>query len=154
LEHFYQHRKGFRDVELVASEFSPYQRVDIFDGIYKEGRSRYLYLNGNLLYGSRVLNHHNLLVSILPNLLVPHRSSALVIAGGSLDAARYLVPRVGPLRVVEIDETVVRLAREHIQGPRGGFPAAGWDLTVDDGKHFLGTWDGPPFDVISVDVPM
>src|SRR5262249_24079205 len=25
LEHFYKHRKGFRDVELVASEVSPYQ---------------------------------------------------------------------------------------------------------------------------------
>jgi spermidine synthase len=57
------------------------------------------------------------------------------------------------LHVVELDETVVRLTREHIQERRGQFPT-NWSLTIDDGKHFLGNYHGPPFDVISIDVPM
>jgi predicted membrane-bound spermidine synthase len=153
LEYFYRHRWGFREVALLASEFSAYQRIDIVEGLRSRGRSRYLYLNGNLNYGSTELNQHNLFVCILPNLLVAHPSNALVIAGGSLDNARYLAPLAGKVTVVEIDEAVVRLSREHIQAARGGFPT-GWDLVIDDGKHFLGNWEGPRFDVISVDVPM
>ena len=153
LEHFYQHRKGYHDVNLLASEFSPYQRVDIFEATRKRLPSTYLYLNGNLLYGGSRLNQHNLFVSILPNLVIPHGSRALVVAGGSLDAARYLAPRTASLDVCEIDEAVARLSRRYIQEPRGGFPT-NWTLHIDDGKHLLGAWDGPPFDVISVDVPV
>lgn len=153
LEYFYKHRRGFPRVEMLASELSPYQRVDLFEATTKRGKTRYLYLNGNLFYGSTTLHQHNLAVSILPNLMVGRPSNALVIAGGSLDAARYLAPRVEHLRVVELDEAVTRLAREHLQEPRGGFPT-NWDLIIDDGKHFLGTWEGKPFDVISVDVPI
>jgi spermidine synthase len=153
LEYFYKHRRGFREVNLLASELSPYQRVDIFEATTKQGKSRYLYLNGNLFYGDATLHQHNLAVSILPNLLVGRPSNALVIAGGSLDAARFLAPRVDHLRVVELDEAVVRLAREHLQEPRGGFPT-NWELIIDDGKHFLGAWEGKPFDVISIDVPV
>lgn len=153
LEYFYRHRWSFREVRLLASEFSAYQRIDIVEGLRSQGPSRYLYLNGNLNYGSTVLNQHNLFVCILPNLLAAHPSNALVIAGGSLDNARYLAPRTAKLTVVEIDEAVVRLSREHIQAGRGELPAS-WELVVDDGKHFLGNWEGKPFDVISVDVPM
>ena len=153
LEYFYQHKRGLRRVSLLASEFSPYQRVDLFEGTQGSGTSTYLYLNGNFFYGETALNQHNLLVSILPNLMIPHPSNALVVAGGSLDCARYLAPVTGQLRVVEIDETVARLARRHLQEPRGGFPT-NWELVIDDGKHFLGNWSGPPFDVISVDVPI
>ncbi len=153
LRYYYQHRLGVRDVEILASEFSPYQRVDILTARQKSDTSTYLYLNGNLLYGSSLLHHHNLVVSILPNLMRMHPSNALVIAGGSLDTARYLSPRVAELKVVEIDETVARLARQHIQEPRGGFPGE-WKLIIDDGKHYLGNYTGPPFDVISIDVPI
>ncbi len=154
LAFFYCHRHDFEDPVVIASEFSPYQRVDLVrEGSEPEDRI-YLYLNGNLLYGSRRLNQHNLFVSILPNLVLEERSArALVVGGGSLDAARYLAPRVGRLTVCEIDEAVARLARVHMQGPRGGFPED-WTLVIDDGKHFLGAYAGEPFDVISVDVPV
>jgi predicted membrane-bound spermidine synthase len=154
LTFFYRHRHDFKHPIVVASEFSPYQRVDLVkEGPRPEDRI-YLYLNGNLLYGSRRLNQHNLFVSILPNLVLERRSErALVLGGGSLDSARYLAPRVGRLTVCEIDEAVTRLARTHVQGPRGGFPED-WSLVIDDGKHFLGTYAGEPFDVISVDIPV
>ena len=153
ISYFYRYRSELQRVDVLASEFSPYQRVDIFNGHEKQGMATYLYLNGNLFYGTSILNQHNLFVSILPNLMVPHPSNALVIGGGSLDNARHLAPRVGRLRIVELDATVVRLSREHIQERRGGFPT-NWDLTLDDGKHFLGVYDGPLFDVISIDVPV
>jgi spermidine synthase len=153
ISYFYKAKAGLRRVQFLASEFSPYQRVDIFDGWREDRPSTYLYLNGNLFYGSTRLNQHNLFVAILPNLLVPHPSNALVIGGGSLDNARYLAPRVQRLRIVELDPTVVRLSRQHIQERRNGFPT-NWDLIIDDGKHYLGVYQGPPFDVISVDVPI
>jgi predicted membrane-bound spermidine synthase len=154
LEHFYAHRRKLRDPVLLASELSPYQRVDILEATTRRGgKARYLYLNGNLNYGTRSLHRHNLFVSILPNLVLGRPTRALVVAAGSLDSARYLAPRVGHLQIVEIDETVARLSREHLQAPRGGLPA-NFDLAFDDGKHFLGNYEGPRFDVISVDVPL
>lgn len=150
-----QRNRSYENVRILASEFSPYQRVDI---VRADTPSRlgvtYLYLNGNLLYGSRVLHRHNLFVALLPNHLFPAGTQrACVIAGGSLDNARYLASHTRSLDVVEVDEAVVRLTRKHLQEPRGGFPT-NWRLTIDDGKHFLGTWSGDPFDVISVDVPI
>jgi spermidine synthase len=154
LTYFYRHRIELDEPVVLASEFSPYQRVDLVRDGDGPADPVYLYLNGNRLYGSRRLNQHNLFVSILPNLIQPSRSErALVIGGGSLDSARYLAPRVGQLTVCEIDEAVTRLARVHLQDPRGGFPE-GWTLAIDDGKHFLGAHRGEPFDVISVDVPV
>ncbi|HEY2952194.1 MAG TPA: hypothetical protein VGK40_06415 [Verrucomicrobiae bacterium] len=153
LSYCYEQKLSISWVNFLASEFSPYQRVDIFEQRLRNGTNIYLYLNGNLYYGSPLLYRHNLFVSILPNLMAPRPSNALVIGGGSLDNARYLAPRVGRLHVVELDQTVVRLTREHIQERRGQFPT-NWSLTIDDGKHFLGNYDGPPFDVISIDVPM
>jgi predicted membrane-bound spermidine synthase len=158
LASFYRQAFGLRDPVVLASELSPYQRVDLLQVQTGRGPSPYLYLNGNLLYGTRSLHQHNLLVSILPRLVQETgRAGAplhtLVVAGGSLDSARYLAPRPGRLQVVEIDEAVTRLARLHLQEPRGGFPT-GWDLAIDDGKHFLANWTGAPFDVIAVDIPV
>jgi predicted membrane-bound spermidine synthase len=158
LEYYYLHRKGFSEVRLLASELSPYQRVDVFEAKRRVSRDRsrtdrYLYLDGNLFYGGTGLHRHNLFVSILPGLVKGREANALVVAGGSLDAARYLAPRVGHLTVVELDEAVPRLTRAHIQDPRGALPG-GWDLVIDDGKHFLGNWHGARFDLIAVDVPI
>jgi spermidine synthase len=150
-----QCHRSYENVRILASEFSPYQRVDIVraDTPGRLGVT-YLYLNGNLLYGSRVLHQHNLFVALLPNFLSPAGTTrACVIAGGSLDNARHLAGHARSLEVVEVDEAVVRLTRKHLQEPLGGFPT-NWRLTIDDGKHFLGAWRGDPFDVISVDVPI
>ena len=150
LSYFFETAHGYVAPSIVASEFSPYERVDLIEAGAPEARARFLYLNGILFYGTQTLHQHNLLVSILPNLMVG-RGRALVIAGGSLDNARYLAVRTSSLHVVELDETVVRLTRRYVQDPRGGFPT-NWQLVIDDGKHFLGNWAGAPFDVISVDV--
>ncbi len=157
LEYHLRKTHRLRSVRLLASEFSPYQRVDLVAARLRSSDvlTTNLYLDGNLLYGSRTLNDHNLMVSVVPNLLVPTAQgpNALVIAGGSLDNARFLAPRVRSLHVVEIDEAVVRLTRRHLQEPRGGFPT-NWTLVIDDGKHFLGNWSGERFDTICVDVPV
>lgn len=154
LSYYYRHAHQFDSAKVIASEFSPYQRVDLIEAGSDRRPATYLYLNGNLLYGTRFLHLHNLMVSILPNLVARKAPTrALVIGGGSLDSARYLAPRTKTLQVVEIDEAVVRLARRHIQEVRGGFPS-NWQLTIDDGKHFLGNWTGEPFDVISIDIPV
>lgn len=158
LASFYARALGRRAPVVLASEFSPYQRVDLLRADTPRGPATYLYLNGNLLYGTRALHQHNLMVSILPRLVADvGRPGAplqtLVVAGGSLDSVRYLAPLPGRVRVVEIDETVVRLTRALLQEPRGGF-STDWDLSIDDGKHFLGNWAGAPFDVIAVDIPV
>lgn len=152
LAYFYENAHGYVAPSIVASEFSPYERVDLVEAGTPDARVRFLFLNGILFYGTQTLHQHNLLVSILPNLMVG-RGRALVIAGGSLDNARYLAVRTSSLHVVELDETVVRLTRRYVQDPRGGFPT-NWQLVIDDGKHFLGNWASAPFDVISVDAPV
>lgn len=155
LEYLYRHSFGFRDPFVLISEFSPYQRVDLVqEGHNQTTSKRFLYLNGVLFYGNTTLNQHNLFVSILPNAL-PRESKprTLVVGGGSLDSARYVTPRAASLHVVELDEAVPRITRRYIQDERGNFPE-GFELVIDDGKHFLGTWEGEPFDVISIDVPI
>lgn len=154
LAYTYKYGRDFEDPKIVASEHSPYQRVDIVQEGNRPGARKSLYLNGNLLYGSKTLNQHNLLVSIMPNLVHgPQSANVLVVGGGSLDSARHLAGRVGRLRIVEIDEAVVRLTRRHIQEERGGFPE-NWELIIDDGKHYLGNYSGDPFTVIAVDIPV
>ena len=156
LAHFYRRAKNLPGAEIVASSFSPYQRVDLVRFARKPPEDLRIYLNGNLLYGTASLHRHNLMVSLLPNFAratVAGPPRSLVVAGGSLDAVRFLAPRVADLNVVEIDAVVTDLTRRYIQEPRGGFPE-NWRLIIDDGKHFLGTWTGLPFDVISVDVPV
>ncbi len=156
LEAYFRAAHRLAESRVLASEFSPYQRVDIVEARSRPGGgwSTNLYLNGNLLYGTRGLHRHNLMVTVMPNLMrPPGERKALVIAGGSLDNARYLAPQVDRLHVVEIDEAVVRLSRRFLQEPRGRFPT-NWSLVIDDGKHFLGTWQGEPFDTIAVDVPV
>ncbi|MCC6233342.1 MAG: hypothetical protein IT580_11905 [Verrucomicrobiales bacterium] len=156
LEAHFRAAHRWAESRVLASEFSPYQRVDIVEARSRPGGgwSTNLYLNGNLLYGTRGLHRHNLMVAVMPNLMrPPGERRALVIAGGSLDNARYLAPQVDQLHVVEIDEAVVRLSRRFLQEPRGQFPT-NWSLVIDDGKHFLGTWQGEPFDTIAVDVPV
>lgn len=158
LASYFARMHRLREPVVLASEFSPYQRVDLLRVETTRGPSTFLYLNGNLLYGTRPLHQHNLLVSFLPRFAAGAvRGGAplqtLVVAGGSLDCARYLAPLPGKLHVVEIDATVTRLTRTHIQEPRGDFPK-NWQITIDDGKHFLGTWSGEPFDVIAVDIPV
>lgn len=151
---YYTGVRGINEPEILASEFSPYQRVDVLHRFTPRGPVPYLFLNGNLLYGTRSLHQHNLFVSLLPRLASGAEvKRTLVLAGGSLDCARYLAPLPGRLHVVEIDPTVTKLTRQFVQEPRGGFPED-WDFTVDDGKHFLGAWTGEPFDVIAVDIPV
>ncbi len=153
-EYYYEWAHGLREPRMAASEFSPYQKVDILmEGREGGGERESLYLNGNRLYGSGRLHTHNLMVSILPNLLKGADAFSLVVAGGSLDNARYTAPQIDHLTVVEIDETVTRLARRYIQGQKGELPK-NWRLVIDDAKHFLGSYKGPHFDVIAFDIPI
>jgi spermidine synthase len=149
LEVFYRDIHGLTEPHVVASEYSRYQRVDLI----RTGRETHLYLNGNLLYGTRALHVHNLMVATAPAWLAGGgRPAALLVAGGSLDNVRSLAPHTSSLDVVEIDETVVRLAREHIQDPRRGFPTTPWRLTIDDGRVFLADSPAPRYDLITLDL--
>jgi predicted membrane-bound spermidine synthase len=149
LRSLYRGVAGLEGAEIVASEYSRYQRVDLV----RHSGETLLYLNGNLLYGTRPLHVHNLLVATAPSWFAAERPPAvLLVAGGSLDNVRSLAPRVARLDVVEIDETVVRLAREHIQDPRRGFPAEPWNLVIDDGKRFLAAPRAYRYDLIALDL--
>lgn len=145
----YRGVQGLRDAEIIASEYSRYQRVDIV----RASAETLLYLNGNLLHGTRALHVHNLLVATAPAWFTgAGRPAVLLVAGGSLDNVRSLAPLASSLEVVEIDETVVRLAREHLQAPRRGFPEVPWRLLIDDGKRFLAAAPGARHDLIALDL--
>lgn len=153
LELFYRFAVGFRAPRVLASEVSPYNRVDVVSESGSSGAPE-LYLDGVKYYGGSTLNRHNLMVSILPNLFMAtrRRPRSLVIGAGSLDSARYLAP-VSDLTVVEIDEAVPRLTRMLIQEPRGSFPGQ-WKLEIDDAARHVAQLPAGSVDVLSVDVPV
>ena len=143
--------RSTRHIQILASEYSPYQRVDIVG--LRTNKNKYLYLNGVFFYGSKSLHFHNVMVAVLPQLMLETLSNqTLIVAGGSLNNVRHVWPLTKSLQVVEIDEAVTRLSRKWIQEPLGNFPTS-WDLHINDGKHFLAN-SSSEYDVISIDVPI
>ena len=138
---------GHRDPRLVATSYSPYQRIDVVDDV--DGRS--LYLDGVPFYRGGDLDAFNVFLADLPGSLVP-AGRALVIGSGSFSSAGFLARRGWDVTVVELDAEVARLGFRHF-ADRHRLAEGAVRLVVDDGRRFVDRSPERAFDLIVLDVP-
>ncbi|MDH5756763.1 MAG: hypothetical protein OEZ55_08865 [Nitrospinota bacterium] len=139
----------FQQADPLLSVNSPYQKVDFV----KSGMTgkTYIFLDGNMNFGSTSLEHFNTFLSRMPAQLL-HPENTLVIGAGSLQSVRNVAPHSGHVQVVEIDAAVANGSRRFLADVNRLETISNWSLTIQDAKNYLGSTD-KKFDLIVVDVP-
>jgi len=137
----------FKVGKWLASETSPYQRMEIFEN---EFFGRVLVLDGLIQTTERdEFFYHEMLVH--PALTAhPAPGEVLIIGGGDGGALREVLRHpVRKVWLVEIDDRVTSAAEKYLwlSGPLGDRRT---ELVIGDGDEFI-RWAGPMFDVILVD---
>lgn len=145
---YYAGSHGHRQPQLVATAYSPYQRIDVVD----DPEGRWLYLDGVPFFGPGALQGFNVMLAELSGWLQPHRGQALVIGSGSFSSAGHLKRLGYQVTVVEIDEAMARLGFAHFQ-PAHGLDASDVHVVVEDGRRFLVRAAPATYDMIVLDVP-
>lgn len=134
----------------VATERSAFQQIDVLES---EVFGRLLLLDGHIqLTTFDEAAYHELLVQV-PMLNLPHARRALVVGGGDGGVLRELAkhPGLEQIDMVEIDEAVVRLSREHLPTvSAGSFDDPRVRLVVGDAFEFVQGEEGP-YDIVVVD---
>lgn len=137
-------------ISTVAEAMSPFQRIEI---VASEALGRMLFLDGHVQLAQRDEHaYHEALVHV-PLLNVAQPSSALVIGGGDGGVLRELCrwPSMTRIDMVEIDETVVNLCREHLpELSAGAFDDPRVHLHIADAFVKVKELNGP-YDLIIVD---
>jgi spermidine synthase len=149
---YYEGYHGRREPRIVATEYSPYQRIDVVDDA--RGR-RSLYLDGVWFFRSDSFDGHNRFLAELPGALHARggtdREQALVIGSGSFSSAAYLHGLGYAVSVVELDEAVARIGFVQFGEAHGLVPGT-VKVWIGDGRRFLAETK-EAFDVIAIDAP-
>lgn len=85
----------------------------------------------------------------------PNPKRALIVGGGDGGSSEEMLkhPSIEKLVLVELDDEVVRIAREHFQSiHRGAFDDARLELRIEDGLRYLAE-TSEQFDLIALDLP-
>ncbi|MCG9894250.1 MAG: hypothetical protein MH204_02085, partial [Fimbriimonadaceae bacterium] len=135
---------------VLADETSPFQRIEIID---TPCLGRMLLLDGHVqLAEVDESAYHELLVQV-PMLSLDSPKAALVIGGGDGGVLRELAkhPTLERIDMVEIDEAVIRLCRQHLPGlSAGAFDDPRVRLTLGDAFEFVKTAEAG-YDLIVAD---
>lgn len=146
---YYEHEHP----QVVATEYSPYQRIDVIDdGVLADLRpARSLYLDGVPFYRAGDLDAFNVALAQIPGSLIePGR--ALVIGSGSFSSAAHLSRQGHQVTVVELDGAVARLGFQWFKQFHN-LNKGDIQLVIDDGRRFLHRTPPQSFDLIVLDVP-
>jgi spermidine synthase len=149
---YYAGYHGRREPRIVATEYSPYQRIDVVEDA--RGR-RSLYLDGVWFFRSDSFDGHNRFLAELPGALHARnqkgRKQALVVGSGSFSSAAYLHGLGYEVSVVELDEAVARIGFVQFGETHGLVPGI-VKVRIGDGRRFLAETT-EAFDVIAIDAP-
>jgi spermidine synthase len=133
----------------VAKERSPYQEIEIVE---TEVFGRALLLDGHIqLTTFDEHAYHEALVHI-PLQAIQNPQRALVIGGGDGGVLRELLrAQIPAIEIVEIDDAVIRLCREHLPSlSQGAFEDPRVNLTVGDAFEYVRTKEAE-YDLIVAD---
>jgi len=136
--------------EEIVSERSPFQQIEIYENA---SFGRLLMLDGLTQTTERdEFIYHEMLVHVpLISLAAPHR--VLIIGGGDGGTLRRVLehPSVDKAVMVEIDQRVTELCREHMPSIAGdAFDDPRAEVLFDDGIAYVKD-GGEPFDAILID---
>ncbi|HYW34931.1 MAG TPA: polyamine aminopropyltransferase [Balneolaceae bacterium] len=134
--------------EVLFSGQSPYQKVEVFE---TDAWGRLMTIDGMVMLSEKDEFVYHEMLSHVPLFTHPEPRRVLIIGGGDGGTAREVLhhPGVQLVDMVEIDEMVVKVAKEFLPG------VGEWEnpkLTVHfkDGTEFVKNID-TPYDVILVD---
>jgi spermidine synthase len=139
----------FRVKEVLFSERSPFQRVDVVD---THGHGRMLLNDGLVMISERDEFVYHEMIAHVPLFVHPRPERVLVIGGGDGGTVREVFkhPSVQHCRLVEIDGMVVEACRKFIPQTASALDDPRVTVTIADGVEFVaGTEES--FDVVIVD---
>lgn len=128
---------------------SPYQRIDIFESDFY---GRVFSLDGITMTTERdEFMYHEMLVHV-PMFMHPNPKKVLVIGGGDGGSVREVLkhPTVEKVVMCEIDELVVKAAKEYLHYTANKLDDPRVELVFEDGSKFIKQFKNE-FDVIIID---
>ena len=97
---FFAAREGVTDVRVLASEYSPYQKIDIFDAGPQEKRHRYFYLNGwRHVGGPREDLLNQTLASLAMYLPGVQTQNVMIVGSGISTIVPILLPHFNHIKI-------------------------------------------------------
>jgi spermidine synthase len=140
----------YRIKEVIHTESSPIQQVMILDS-YDFGRM--LVLDDAIQTTALDGYIYNEMISHIPLNVHPNPKNVLIIGGGDCGAAREVTkyPNIDRIDMVEIDETVVKTCKEHLQEVSGNLSDTRVNFIFEDGTAFVKEKRDYLYDVIIVD---
>ena len=141
---------GFRVRAQLHQEQSPYQQIAVYDTFL---HGRMLALDGVIMLTERdEFIYHELLVHV-PMFTLAQARRALVIGGGDGGAVRELCkhPGLEEITLVEIDQRVVEVSKQHLPALAAGFSDPRVKLVFMDGAQFVKESPAGAYDLIVVD---
>jgi len=145
---YYRRHHSVENALVVASQYSPYQRIDVV----RSGEETLLFLDGVLFFQSGALHAFNTMLAKVPGRLVYKQNArALVVGSGSFSSAANLHRLGYSVRVVELDEQVAELGFRHFASVHR-LQKGDVELHIGDARSVLDS-DDETFDLVVLDVP-
>ena len=141
----------FECTALIARETSRFQRIEVYKTV---GHGNVLSLDGVVQICERDEFVYQEMLAHVPLLAHGAAVRVLIIGGGDGGVLRQVLLHKGvrDAVLVEIDEAVIRLSRQHLPTIGGDCWADGRaTVVIGDGIDYLGTADSGQFDVVIVD---
>ena len=139
----------YRVLEILYNGQSKYQKIDV---VRTAGHGVMLFLDGLVMVSDRdEYIYHDMIVHV-PLHVHPNPKRVLVIGGGDGGTAREVLrhPAVEECVMIEIDEMVVEVSKQHMPITAVAFDHPKLDLRIEDGVKFMAETD-ERFDVIIID---
>lgn len=143
-------RFGLRVKETLYSGRSEYQHIEVLD---TEALGRTLTLDGIFMTSEGDEHYyHEMLVHPAMN-TAPRRRRVLVLGGGDGGTVREILrhPDVEEVVMVEIDEQVVQVCKEHLPTIGTAWDDPRLELRFEDAIEYVTAKDVDPFDVVFLD---
>lgn len=142
-------RISFQVREIIASETSGFQRIDIYE---TAAHGRLMMLDDVVMLTEKDEFLYHEMIAHVPLCVHPDPKRVLVIGGGDGGTIREIArhPEVTDITIVEIDERVVDLSRKHLPFVGCGFDDPRVTLHVADGIRYIQEHKNA-FDVIFID---
>ncbi len=134
----------------LASYKSEFQRIDIFDS---EEFGKILTLDGYLMVTEKDEYIYHEMITHIPMATNPEIKNILVVGGGDGGTVRELTryKSIQKIDMVEIDEMVVRLCKEHIPSIACSLDDERVTIYYEDGVRFVRNTEDKKYDLIIVD---
>lgn len=142
-------RLSIRVDRQLYSGKSEFQRIDVFDS---PDFGRFLVLDGYMMLTERDEFIYHEMITHVPMAVHPNAENILIIGGGDGGAVRELLryDSVKHIDLVEIDEEVIKVAKEYLPFTSSGLGDPRVSIKIEDGMRFVRTAT-EVYDIIIVD---